>query len=148
MASIIPSPHRIIHIPRAIETNDVDPATGNPMIADQPAVLRKAMAIVQFGRRGSSRQVMSGEFLDRTETEMHMAVADPTTYKPLDQVIIGPEFNYDVDACMAPPPTAADWVVGSGIAYWVDGDPGDDRVGPWPAYLKQFGGTVKIRRTT
>lgn len=135
--SIIPSPHKIVHIPKEIDSDDIDPATGNPLIVPQAPIVRRAMAIEQFGRRGSSRQVVSGEFLDRTETELHMAVADPTLYNPLDQVFINPTLDCNDN-----------WTVGSGTAYWVDGVGADDRQGPWPAYLKQFGGTVKLRRVS
>jgi hypothetical protein len=135
--ALIPSPYAVVHIGRPIDTGDVDPDTGNPQLVPQPPVVRMVQSITQFGRRGSSREVIAAEYLERTETELHMSVADPTIYQPMDQIIVNPTLDCD-----------GNWVTGSGFAYWIDGAPADSRKGPWPAYLKQFGGVVKLRRVT
>jgi hypothetical protein len=134
--SIIPSPWTVCHIPRSIDTTTTD-EHGNHPIVDEPPVLRKAMSLTQFGRRGSSREVISPDYLMRAETEVHMAVANPDVYSTEDLVLLNP----DIDA-------SGNYVPESGTAYWVDGMPNDERKGPWPALLSMFGGTVKLRRVT
>jgi hypothetical protein len=136
--SIVPSPWTVCHIARVISTNPADEDEhGNYPIQDQPPVLRRAMSITQFGRRGSSREVISTDYLLRTETEVHLVVADPETYHPEDLVLVDPQLD-----------ATGNYVPNSGIAYWVDGVPNDERVGPWPFLLSVFGGTVKLRRVT
>ena len=135
--SIVPSPWPVLHIARPVQSDDLDPDTGDPLLVPQSPVVRWAMSLTQFGRRGSSRQVISAEYLERTETELHMGTAEPTVYHPMDQVLVFPELDQ-----------LGNWVTGTGFAYWVDGRPADQTKGPWPAILKIFGGLVKLRRVT
>jgi hypothetical protein len=136
VTSIVPSPWVVCHIARFIDTTTEDEHGNNP-IAEKDPVLRNAMSLTQFGRRGSSREIISPDYLLRTETEVHMVVADPQTYSPEDLVLISPEID-DTGA----------YVENSGTAYWVDGIPNDERLGPWTDLLSVFGGTVKLRRVT
>jgi hypothetical protein len=41
-----------------------------------------------------------------------------------------------------------DYVPGSGVAFWVDGLPFDQRLSPWPTLTRVFGGSVRLRRVT
>jgi hypothetical protein len=126
----------VCHIARYIDTTTEDEHGNNPIV-EKPPVLRPAMSITQFGRRGSSRELISPDYLLRTETEIHMAVADPQTYSSEDLVLLDPEVD-----------DTGVYVPASGTAYWVDGVPNDERRGPWPGLLALFGGTVKLRRVT
>ena len=104
--SLLPSPYVVVHIRRII-SDQRDPDTGNDVIVALPPVVRKAQAISQIGRlRGSSKEVLSPEFVKRVETELHIAVADPDDYGPDDQVILFPDVDED-----------GDYVVGTGIAF-------------------------------
>ena len=134
--SVIPSPWQVVHIPRYIDTAQEDDH-GNYPILEDPPVVRNVMSITQFGRRGSSREIISPEFLLRTETTIHIAVSDPTIYEPEDLVLLYPELD-----------ATGSYVADTGIAYWVDGVPSDERTGPWPGLLAAFGGVVKLRRVT
>jgi len=134
--SIIPSPWPVVHIARRLNLTVEDDHGEHPVETLTP-VVRRAMSYIQHGRNGSSHQVMSAEFVERTETTLGMTVADTTLYEPQDQVFIFPELNPDKT-----------WQVNTGLAYWVDGVPTDERVGPWPGLLKIFGGTVKLRRVS
>lgn len=134
--SIVASPWTVCHIARFIDTTTEDEHGNNP-IAEKPPVLRRAMSLTQFGRRGSTREIISPDYLLRTETEIHMAVADPETYSSEDLVLIEP----DID-------DAGAYVPDTGTAYWVDGVPNDERLGPWPGLLSMFGGSVKLKRVT
>lgn len=136
--TLIPSPWPVVHIARRQSTNPSDEDDhGNLPVVTQSPVVRHAMSIIQHGRNGSSHQIMSAEFVDRTETTIALTVADTTIYAPQDQVLIFPELHPD-----------GTWVTGTGIAYFVDGVPNDERVGPWPGLLKMFGGHVGLRRVT
>ena len=126
----------MVHIARFIDETVTDEHGNSPVVEDPP-VERQVYSITQFGRRGSSREVMGDEFEDRIESVLHMACHDPTLYKASDQVILSPDFD-----------AQGNWVPGSGVAYWVDGDPSDERVGPWAQLLTWSGGLVKIRRVT
>jgi hypothetical protein len=135
--SIIASPWPVVHVPRAIDPNGpLDDHNNPPLVVGTP-VMRKVMSITQFGRRGSSREVISPDYLLRTETTIHISVADPTVYDPDDLVYLYPDFD-----------DTGTWVSDSGIAFWVDGVPSDERTGPWPWLLALFGGIVKLRRVT
>lgn len=134
--SVIASPHKIAHIARQFNAT-VEDEHGNHPTTKDPPVIRRVMSITQFGRRGSSQEVVSADYALRTETTLQMTVADPPTYQPDDQVLLWPELDANDD-----------YVPGSGIAYWVDGEPADDRDGPWPTLLSMFGGVVKLRRVT
>jgi hypothetical protein len=67
---------------------------------------------------------------------LEMGVADVTLYNPKDEVIIGA--------------TGLDGngnVVG-GTAFHVEGNPSDNRMGPFPLLNKILGGAVRLRRVT
>lgn len=117
------------------ETGGTD-THGNPVAALAPAVARKVQAINEFGRRGSSHEIIDVDYLLRTETMLEMGVADVTLYNPKDEVIIGA--------------TGLDGngnVVG-GTAFHVEGNPSDNRMGPFPLLNKILGGAVRLRRVT
>jgi hypothetical protein len=137
MPSMIPAPYPVCHIQR-ITSEEPDPDTGNDVVVDLPPVIRYAQGISQIGRmRGSSKFVLTPEFAKRVDTELHISVADPSVYGPLDQVLLFPEID-----------EYGDYVPGSGFAFWVDALPFDGRQGPWPLFLKAFGGMVRLRRAT
>lgn len=133
--SIVPSPWTIVHIARTYDTVRDD--HGNLKVLKLDPVVRKAMSIVQKGIFGTSKQIMNTESVKRVETLLEMAVADPETYAVQDQVLIFPELDSD-----------GDYVTGTGTAYFVEGVPSDDRVGPWRGLLAVFGGVVHLRRIT
>lgn len=133
--SIVPSPWTIVHIARTYDTVRDD--HGNLKVLKLDPVVRKAMSIVQKGLFGTSKQIMNIEAAKRVETTLEMAVADPETYAVQDQVLVFPELDVN-----------GDYVAGTGTAYFVEGLPTDDRVGPWRGLLSIFGGVVNIRRIT
>jgi hypothetical protein len=130
----IPTPWPVLHTAKTIDMTQTD-AHNNYLIIEGAPVVRYAYSFVQFGRRGSTSQIISPEFLNRTETTLHLAVPNPDAYSSGDGVILGgtvdDEGNYD-----------------GGVAYFVDGDPNDERHGPWPNLTQWTGGTVKLRRVT
>jgi hypothetical protein len=137
MVSVVPEPFIVAYI-RRITTSELDPDTADPVVVDGPPIIRKAQSLSQIGQvRGSSRQIMSLEFLKRVETSLHLSVSDPSVYSPTDQVLLYPSVD-----------DAGNYVPGSGIAYFVDGVALDARTSPWPQFTKMFGGTVEIRRVT
>lgn len=136
-AGLIPSPWPVVHIARYLDLATEDEHGNNPLVQEDPPVVRWVYSITQFGRRGSSREIMGPEFAERIESILHMACNDPTVYKASDQVILAPELD-----------TLGNWVPESGVAFWVDGDPSDERTGPWPDLLEWSGGLVKLRRIT
>lgn len=133
--SIFPSLHTVCHIARYFDETAEDDH-GNSVLVTKPPVLRKVISIAQMGGRGSYEQ-FSEEFLARVETTLLMVVADPETYRNDDIIVLKP--GVDVDGS---------YVTNSGIRYVVDGEPFDDRLGPWPKALKAFGGGLRIRRVT
>lgn len=136
-ASVIPEPYDLAHVARTV-SDQLDPDTGNNVIVQAPPVIRKAQSISQIGRlRGSSKILPDAESVKRIETELHIAVADPSSYGPLDQVLLFPDVDDD-----------GDYVPGTGVAFWVDGVSYDSRNSPWPLFTKAFGGAVRLRRVT
>jgi hypothetical protein len=135
--SVVPSPWVIVHIPRHIDLTAEEDDHGNQPIVEGDPVLRPVMSLSQFGRRGSSRELISPDYLLRSETELHMSVANPEVYSTEDLVLVWPQWD-----------DAGNWIPESGTAYWVDGVPTDERTGPWPFLLCMFGGVVKLRRVT
>lgn len=137
MGSLIPSPYVVVHIKRIV-SDEPDPDTGNDVIVELPPVVRRAQQISQIGRtRGSSKVVLTGEFLKRLDTDLHISVEDPSVYGPMDQVLLFPELDGD-----------GDYIPGTGYAFFIDGLPYDARSSPWPLFTKAFGGQVRLRRVT
>lgn len=137
MPSMIPAPYRVCHIKRVI-SDEPDPDTGNDVIKDMPPVMRRCQGISQLGRmKGSSKLVLSAEFLKRIDIDIHISVANPQEYGPGDQVLLFPEVDED-----------GDYVPGTGYAFWVDGLPVDARQSPWPAFTRGFGGAIRLTRVT
>lgn len=138
MSQLIPTPYSVIHITQRINMNGPHDRHGNDQYVVGAPVVRKAQSINQYGGLyGSSSQIYNPETFDRDETQLSMAVPNPDVYESGDRVVIWPEFDQD-----------GDYIAGSGYAYFVDGQPTDDRKGPWVRYLKQMGGVVKLRRVT
>lgn len=135
--SIIPSPYIVAHIARYI-SDEEDPDTGNDVIKELPAVIRRAQGISQIGRlRGSSKAVYTQDFVKRIETDLHIAVADSSPYSPGDQVLLFPEVD-----------SVGDYIPGTGFAFTVDGIPDDGRTSPWPIFTKALGSMVRLRRVS
>lgn len=135
MQKFFPSIYPVAHISRRYSTDFIDPDTGNRHLVAADPIIRYAQEISQLGRRSSS-DVISGDFIDRTEESLIMCVDDPDVYDTDDQVIINPDLDGN------------EYVPGSGVAYWVNGKPNDQRNGPWPGMFAGFGGVVALRRVT
>jgi hypothetical protein len=140
------TPWQCVHIARWEDTTQLDEHQ-NFVVVDDPPVVRDFYDISQFGRRGSSHLIMGPEFQERAETILHMSVPDPTMYQSGDQIILFAELDKDADGNFIYEPQTEDGQP-NGIAYFVDGDPAEDRMSPWPRLTMQFGGIVKIRRVT
>jgi hypothetical protein len=129
--SIVPSPWPVVHIHRYFSDEEDD--HGNfPRVEDAP-VIRWVMSIAQ----SQGLEIVNESHALRTATTLDMAVADPPSYSADDHVFIWPELDAD-----------GEYVPDTGTLYWVDGDPSDERQGPWPGLLSMFGGVVKLRRVT
>jgi hypothetical protein len=134
---LVPNPYIVCHIVRKI-SDQTDPDTGNNVIVDLPPVIRKAQSFSQIGRmRGSSKIVLTPEYLRRISTELHMSVDDPELYGPQDQVLLFPEVDQD-----------GDYIPGTGFAFWIDGLVINSKTSPWPSFTRGFGGLIRLRRTT
>lgn len=131
--STIPTPITLYHQVRAWGADD---AHGNPSSSLAAPVARKVQAISEFGRRGSSHEIVSTDYLLRTETVLEIGVPDPSVYNPDDIVILGAT---GVDGEGNP--------IG-GTAYHVEGGPSDNRLGPLPLLNRILGGAVRVRRVT
>lgn len=135
--SFIPSPYVVAHIVRYV-SDEEDPDTGNDVIQELPAVIRRAQGISQIGRlRGSSKFVFTSDYVKRVETDLHIAVSDPSLYSPGDQVLLFPEVDDN-----------GDYIPGTGFAFFVDGVPFDGRQSAWPLFTKALGGMVRLRKVT
>jgi len=132
---LFPSPYPVAHVSRRFDRTQVDPDTGNEVLVSAPPVIRYAQEITQTGK-GSSSDVISGEYLDRVDSTLLMSVDDVSVYATNDQVIVFPEV------------AGSEYVTGSGYAYWVDGLPSDQGAAPWPSLFKDFGGVITLRRVT
>jgi len=131
--STIPAPITIYHQAWTLGANDTH---GNPVESFAAPVPRQVQVVAQFGRRGSSHEIVSPDFLSRVESTLEIAVADPTIYNERDIVIIGAT---GVDGNGNP--------VG-GTAFHVEGLGIDDRLGPFPLLNKLLGGSIHVRRIT
>jgi hypothetical protein len=127
-----PSPYPVVHYSRRFSETQIDPDTGNEYVVDSAPVIRYVQEIAQR----SSDDVMSGEFQGRTVESLIMSVDDPENYSSEDRVIINPVIENDT------------YTAGTGTAYWVNGNPSDQRKGPWSNLFDGFGGVVQLRRVT
>lgn len=132
--STIPAPISIYHQVWTV-TGEKD-AHGNPVTYWAPAVERKVQAINQFGRRGSSHEIVSADYLARVETTLEISVPDVTIYNERDLVTVGAT-GLDTDGNPV-----------GGTAFHVEGAGIDNRLGPFPLLNKILGGSVHIRRIT
>jgi hypothetical protein len=130
----IPTPITIYHKPWIAEGGT--DAHGNAVHDFGTAVARKVQSINEFGRRGSSHEVISSDYLNRVETVLEIGVPDVSIYAPRDQIIIGAT---GVDGNGIP--------VG-GIEFHVEGVPSDNKLGPLPLLNRMLGGAVRVRRVT
>ena len=134
--STIPTPLTIYH-QIWTATGDLN-HQGDQTFFLAPSIPRKVQAITEFGRRGSSHEIVSADYLARVETMLEIGVPDPTLYNPEDEVIIGASgTQFDDDGN----PT-------DGFAFKVEGDPSDNRMGPLPLLNGILGGAVRVRRIT
>ena len=129
----IPTPYTVYH---QVFTAGASDAHGNPVYSYAAPVARQVQAINEFGRRGSSHEIVSPDFDNRAETVLEMAVPDPSLYSVRDLVIVGAT---GVDGDGNP--------IG-GNAYHVEGLPSDNRFSPFPLLNNLVGGAVRIRRVT
>ena len=136
--STIPAPITVYHqVWTETGTDTLDGIThGNPGGYLAAAVPRKVQAINEFGRRGSSHEIVDVDYLERVETMLEIGVADVTIYNPRDEIIIGAT---GVDGDGNP--------IG-GVAFHVEGDPSENRSGPLPLLNRLVGGSVRVRRVT
>ena len=134
MVSTIPTPITIYH--RSWLGTGAPDAHGNPTTSLSAPVARKVQSINEFGRRGSSHEVISADYLNRDNTVLEMGVPDTSVYHQQDQVIIGAT---GVDSNGNP--------VG-GFEFHVEGTPSDNTLGPLPLLGGMIGGAVRVRRVT
>lgn len=134
-----PSLYPVAHISRRLSRAEIDPDTGNETLIAAEPVVRYVQEIAQNGK-GSSSDVISGDFANRVEESLIMSVDDPNLYQSEDQVIINPELD------------GGEYVTGTGIAYWVNGTPNDQRGGPFNTpqggLFQGFGGVIHLKRVT
>lgn len=134
--SVIPSPITVGHVSRQPDTTTTD-SHGNHPVTASAVMPRQVQSVAQFGRRGSSRVIFSAETQSREETMLQMATGEPEAYHSGDRVLVGALFD-----------ATGTYVPDTGTAYWVDGEPSDERQGPWPSLLRRFGGVVRLKRVT
>jgi hypothetical protein len=132
--STVPTPITVYH--QVWTATGEKDAHGNATFYLAPSVPRKVQAINEFGRRGSSHEIVSADYLERIETMLEIGVPDPTLYNPDDEVIIGAS-GLDDDGNPI-----------GGFAFKVEGDPSDNRMGPLPLVNRILGGAVRVRRIT
>jgi hypothetical protein len=125
----------VVHYSRRFSQTQTDPDTGNEYVIESAPVVRYVQEVSQTGR-GSSDDVISGEFEGRTVETLLMSVSDPENYASEDRVIIDPSIE------------DGEYVAGTGTAYWINGEPNDQRNGPWAKLFNGFGGVVHLRRVT
>jgi hypothetical protein len=131
--STIPTPITVWHQVWT-ETGTLD-AHGNPVTFLADPVPRQVQSITEFGRRGSSHEIISPDFLNRAETVLEIGVPDASLYSPKDEIIVGA--------------TADDsGLPVGGTAFHVEGQPSDNKMGPLPLLNRMLGGAVRVRRVT
>lgn len=109
---------------------------GNPSESWVDAVPRAVQAINEFGRRGSSHEIVDVDYLGRVETMLEMGVPDIALYNPRDIIIIGAT---TLDASGNPT---------DGVAFHVEGVPSNNQEGPLPLLNNLVGGSIRLRRVT
>lgn len=128
-----PSLYPVVHYSRRFSRTETDPDTGNEVIIEADPTIRYAQEIVQK----SSDDVLNGEFDGRTIETLIMSVDDPENYASEDRIIVDPVIENGA------------YTEGTGRAYWIYGEPNDQRNGPWSkAMFKGFGGVIYLRRVT
>ncbi len=132
-AGTVPTPITIYHKAYVKGVND---AHGNPVESWAVPVARQVQAISEFGRRGSSHEIVYPDYLNRVETTLEIGVPDVSLYSSRDLVVIGAT---GVDGQGNP--------VG-GVAFHVEGEASENRLGPFPLLNKILGGAVRVRRIT
>lgn len=131
--STVPTPITIYHEVYVEGANDLH---GNPVESWNAPIARQVQSINEFGRRGSSHEIVSPDYLNRVETMLEIGVPDVSVYSPKDLVILGAS---GVDESGNP--------IG-GVAFHVEGDPSDNKQGPFPLLNRILGGAVRVRRIT
>jgi hypothetical protein len=121
----------VAHIHRYFSEDEDD--HGNYPRLEDPPVIRWVMSIHQ--QRGLEIQAESHAL--QVSTALDMVVADPESYSADDHVILNVGIDDD-----------GEYVPETGTLYWIDGDPTDERQGPWPGLLAMFGGIVRLKRVT
>lgn len=130
----VPTPITIYHqVWTQEETLD---AHGNPIAYLADPVPRKVQAINEFGRRGSSHEIVDVDYLGRVETLLEIGVTDISLYAEKDLVIIGASGS-DEDGNPI-----------GGVAFHVEGVPTNNKTGPFPLLNGLLGGSVRVRRVT
>lgn len=132
--STIPTPLTVYH--KVWTATGAQDAHGNDVYVFAAPVARKVHSINEFGRRGSSHEVVSPDYLNRTETALEMGVPDGSIYNPKDQIIIGAT---GVDSNGNP--------IG-GVEYHVEAIPSNNQQGPFTLLNRLVGAAVRMRRVT
>ena len=137
-AGTVPTPITIYHQVFNDSSSDTfnGISHGNPGESWDAPVARQVQAINEFGRRGSSHEIVSADYFERVETMLEIGVPDVSLYNERDIVILGAT---GVDGGGNP--------VG-GTAFHVEGEPSENRRGPLPLLNKMLGGSVRVRRVT
>ena len=134
-----PSLYPVVHYARRFSRTEPDPDTGNEYVIESAPVIRYVQEIAQKGK-GSSEDVITGEFENRTVETLIMSVNDPQNYASEDKIIVDPVIENGV------------YVEGTGRAYWINGEPNDQRNGPfwttWSRIFDGFGGVIHLKRVT
>ena len=131
---LIPTPITIYHKPWTA-TGSTD-AHGNPTYGAGAAVARQVQSINEFGRRGSSHEIVSPDFVNRAETVLEIGVPDVSPYNQKDLIIIGATGGDNSGNPIG------------GLEFHVEGVPSNNKLGPLPLVNRMLGGAVRVRRVT
>jgi hypothetical protein len=132
--STVPAPITIYH--QVWTDSGTTDTHGNPVAGLAAPVPRQVQAISEFGRRGSSHEIINVDYLNRVETLLEIGVPDVSIYNQQDEVIIGAT-GVDDDGNPI-----------GGVAFHVEGTPSDNKLGPFPLLNNILGGSVRVRRVT
>jgi hypothetical protein len=116
---MIPEPYPLTHHTWVQNVPNEEDAHGNPKGHWVP-IARRFNAMEQQ----QTREVVGTNTVATVVTDLVVTVADASLYSDQDQVTI------------------------NGKRYRVDGDPGDERMGPLPQYNSMFGGVLRLKRVT